>query len=306
VESLGTRLKQERERKGITLDDVAVSTKIGTRMLQALEEERYELLPGGIFNKGFVRAYARHLGLNEEQAVADYMATTLPPAVAGEPVAVMEAMAAHAVVTRGERLTLLDRIPWGKLAIFLLVVAIALTIWGPRPQPTGKHKQENPPRSGLPPNPPAANLQRERYTADGDLSAGSRPVVTNQSSSPADIPVSGGFSLRIQANQYSWLAISADTKECFRAVLPAHSQKSIAANHEIVAKAGSIGGLEFWFNQQKLDPQGNLNQVKTLTFLASGLPILAHKNGIAEQFCRASVTARLGRRPRATSLRRDS
>ena len=43
-------------------------------MLRALEEEKFDQLPGGIFNKGFVRAYARHVGLDEDQAIADYMA----------------------------------------------------------------------------------------------------------------------------------------------------------------------------------------------------------------------------------------
>jgi len=73
VASFGARLKQEREKQRISLDDVSLSTKIGTRLLQALEEEKFEQLPGGIFNKGFVRAYARHLGLDENQAVADYL-----------------------------------------------------------------------------------------------------------------------------------------------------------------------------------------------------------------------------------------
>jgi len=59
--------------RGVSLDDIADGTKIGTRLLRALEEEQFELLPGGIFNKGFVRAYAKYLGLNEEEAVADYL-----------------------------------------------------------------------------------------------------------------------------------------------------------------------------------------------------------------------------------------
>jgi cytoskeletal protein RodZ len=60
--------------RGVSLDDIAEATKIGTRSLRALEEEHFELLPGGIFNKGFVRAYAKYLGLNEDEAVADYLA----------------------------------------------------------------------------------------------------------------------------------------------------------------------------------------------------------------------------------------
>jgi len=74
VGPFGERLRREREMRGVALDDIAEATKIGTRLLRALEEERFELLPGGIFNKGFVRAYAKYLGLNEEEAVADYLA----------------------------------------------------------------------------------------------------------------------------------------------------------------------------------------------------------------------------------------
>jgi len=81
VESFGARLKKEREQRKITLDEIAASTKVGTRFLRALEEERFDQLPGGIFNKGFVRAYARHLGIDEEQAIADYVAA----AGAGQP-----------------------------------------------------------------------------------------------------------------------------------------------------------------------------------------------------------------------------
>ena len=73
VGSFGERLRREREMRGVSLDDIADATKIGTRLLRALEEEHFELLPGGIFNKGFVRAYAKYLGLNEEEAVADYL-----------------------------------------------------------------------------------------------------------------------------------------------------------------------------------------------------------------------------------------
>jgi len=74
VGPFGERLRREREMRGVALDDIAEATKIGTRLLRALEEEHFELLPGGIFNKGFVRAYAKYLGLNEEEAVADYLA----------------------------------------------------------------------------------------------------------------------------------------------------------------------------------------------------------------------------------------
>src|SRR5438477_4730722 len=72
--SFGERMKRERELRGITLDEIAESTKIGTRNLVALEEEDFDALPGGIFNKGFVRAYCKFLGIDQEQAVTDFLA----------------------------------------------------------------------------------------------------------------------------------------------------------------------------------------------------------------------------------------
>jgi cytoskeletal protein RodZ len=73
VGQFGDKFRKEREKKKLSLDDVAQVTKIGTRMLQAIEDEHFDQLPGGIFNKGFIRAYAKHLGLNEEEAVSQYL-----------------------------------------------------------------------------------------------------------------------------------------------------------------------------------------------------------------------------------------
>ncbi len=58
----------------MTLQEIAASTKISSRALQALEDEHFDQLPGGIFNKGFVRAYARCVGLDEEKMLAEYLA----------------------------------------------------------------------------------------------------------------------------------------------------------------------------------------------------------------------------------------
>ena len=70
----GDKFRRTREKREFSLDDVSHVTKIGVRMLRAIEEEHFDQLPGGIFNKGFIRAYAKHLGLNDEDAVNDYLA----------------------------------------------------------------------------------------------------------------------------------------------------------------------------------------------------------------------------------------
>ena len=70
----GEKLRKRREQRGLELDAISSTTKISIRMLRALEDEHFDQLPGGVFNKGFVRAYARQIGLDEEEAVADYLA----------------------------------------------------------------------------------------------------------------------------------------------------------------------------------------------------------------------------------------
>jgi cytoskeleton protein RodZ len=72
--SFGEQLRQAREAKQITLQDISAATKISTRALQAMEDEQFDRLPGGIFNKGFVRAYARYVGLDEEKMLSQYLA----------------------------------------------------------------------------------------------------------------------------------------------------------------------------------------------------------------------------------------
>ena len=69
----GKELRTERESRGIELDTISDSTKISGRYLAALEENHFEQLPGGVFNKGIVRSYARVVGLNEEFWVNRYM-----------------------------------------------------------------------------------------------------------------------------------------------------------------------------------------------------------------------------------------
>jgi len=73
--AFGNKFRQAREKKQLSYEDVSKVTKIGSRMLRAIEEENFDQLPGGVFNKGFIRSYAKHLGLDPEEAVNEYLAT---------------------------------------------------------------------------------------------------------------------------------------------------------------------------------------------------------------------------------------
>ena len=70
--NFGERLKRERELREVTLQEITSATRIGPRFLEALENEEWEKLPGGVFNRGFVRSIARYLGLDEEALLGEY------------------------------------------------------------------------------------------------------------------------------------------------------------------------------------------------------------------------------------------
>jgi transcriptional regulator with XRE-family HTH domain len=71
--SIGQELKRERELRGISLKEIADSTKINIRFLRALEEDRFDMLPEKFFIRGIIRAYASYIGLDEQSVLNTYL-----------------------------------------------------------------------------------------------------------------------------------------------------------------------------------------------------------------------------------------
>lgn len=69
----GARLREARERRGLSLRAIADATKISVRALEALERNDISRLPGGIFSRSFVRAYALEVGLDPEQTISEFI-----------------------------------------------------------------------------------------------------------------------------------------------------------------------------------------------------------------------------------------
>lgn len=83
----GEHLRREREMRGVSLEEISAATRISTRFLEAIEGEQWDQLPGGVFNRGFIRAIARFLGLDEDSLVAEYAIETrdaAPPRIEPE------------------------------------------------------------------------------------------------------------------------------------------------------------------------------------------------------------------------------
>jgi len=286
----GDKLKKARETRGITLDDVSLTTKIGTRFLRAMEEEHFEQLPGGIFNKGFVRAYARCVGIDEDQTVADYLIASgevLPKRVEpAEPVPIPavqappeKAAATKASAAKGpaaktgrakevvrERVRIVEsrddpgsgaNFPWVLVASLIIVVALGLAIWHFVARGSTAGSAAPAASAAVPkPSPPVPQS-----------SGGVRDSPAVQSSSPA----SGSFVVLIRASEESWISIQADDKPVFEVTLEASEQQSVEAHSKIEVKIGNLAGADVWFNGKKLALEGEEGEVRTLTFDAHGL-----------------------------------
>ncbi|GEM_PF-519287 len=91
--TLGEEIKRRREERNITLTDVSESTRISVRFLKAIEADNFTVLPGGIFTRSFIRAYAKEVGYSEDEAMTLYNRHVLAQQTAEQQAAEQEAMA---------------------------------------------------------------------------------------------------------------------------------------------------------------------------------------------------------------------
>lgn len=71
-QTLGEKLREAREERGISLTEVAEQTRISPHYIESIERDDYKPLPGGIFNKGFIKSFAKYVGIDEQEALQDY------------------------------------------------------------------------------------------------------------------------------------------------------------------------------------------------------------------------------------------
>ncbi len=295
--SFGERMQREREMRGITLEEIAESTKIGTRSLRALEGENFDKLPGGIFNKGFVRAYAKYLGIDEEQAVTDFMAAygdhQQQPPLPAPPEPKLEEESPPASLNL--------------LAVGGAVVVLALffAIWGFHERISGaagriSHRlrhgsaaQPAPTSVAAAPSPAPANPPLSR-----DVSAPPAAAATTPATRPA-VPAAAAettaypkstlakaatpppaktapemaaagkeFVLLVRARQDAWVKIKADDELLMEGTLK--GEKTIHAKQKVVFTTGNAGAIELSFNGEPQAALGDENQVKTVVFTPNG------------------------------------
>ena len=237
--SFGENLRRERELRGVSLREISDDTKISIRFLQALESDRVDVLPGGIFRRTFVRQYAKHLGLDAEKLVAEFVYAH----GCEEP-----AFFPRAPEKR--------RLPIGTfLAIGgLLVLGIASFVKSrPRPAATSAAVSVTPAPT-LPP--------------DTVYPVAASPTETGQTQTQ-------NLVLTLSARENCWVAVQVDGQPVLNRVLNEGETETLQAQGEIVLSVGNAGGLSFRVNNRPGVSLGRAGEVKrNIIITRESLPTL--------------------------------
>lgn len=299
----GERMQREREMRSITLEEIAESTKIGCRMLRALEEEDFEKLPGGIFNKGFVRAYAKFLGIDEEQAVTDFQAAFV------EKQQRQSTNGSNGLYhgSHGEMLSSVEASAYAdehpqpdQAAGFMraaVIIVILLGLGGLGWKFWGGKKPVAAPVVVVPVN----RVPASTAPADTTTPAASKPqstsAVTKESTpkqaiatKPPEVAkdltgaaasgsenagatsTAGIFRLQLYARERSWVKITGDDgKVLMQGDIAPSTSRSFRATKQMVLTLGNAPGVEISYNGQPLPQSPAEPKMRTLTFTPQGL-----------------------------------
>lgn len=252
--NFGASFKQARESRGIPLDEIAIETRISTRFLQAIENEEFHLLPGGIFNRGFIRTYAERVGLDPEKAVADYSRLTefreLEPSRLGGSAPAKTGRSAYPLAILGLILLIL---------IFYAVTRSSESNPSPATMQSASRVSE-PVSAPLPPAPPET------------VSAASPPAEVE--TLPAENPLEpeNRLEMELEAQEQTWIKVTTDGSTVVPGeILEPGMTRKFTAQNSIGLILGNAGGVKIKINDQPAKPLGGSGQVRELTITPSNL-----------------------------------
>jgi len=250
---VGTKLRQARETRGLSLRQVADATRIPLAALVALERNDASKLPGGIFTRGFVRSYAREVGLDPDETMGEFLVQ-----FAGEPVvgpSSAEEREANETIESQQRMAAITlRLVTYSAALAGLV--LYFTAYGPARRQTGSDAPE-PSAVGTVALAGGAHVQGE------DRAAEETPVATGGAPS---------LDLVLEATGPCWVLAEVDGRQVLVRELGAGERFEIADGQEILLRVGDPGALRLTINGESARPLG-----------ASGRPVtlrLTPKNAI--------------------------
>jgi cytoskeleton protein RodZ len=291
--TLGAYLKSEREARAISLETVARETKLGIRMLQAIEADRFDKLPEGMFRNAFIKTYAKQIGLDGDQVLRDFH--LLPSNTA-----LLQQIAKQA--ESQERLNRWKsgvKIALGALVILALIGYLIHKINTGKSSPAGtpavvsSHPAGNPPAGtalppATPPKPdtqtgaapasvPPENAAAAQNTGGGD--SGSNPQLKvlgelakkpEPAPAPASNPAgeatvsSSGPSLNIIITEKAWISVVSGDRTLFSGLLHQNDTKSFPLDQPLKLTVGNAGGIQLSVGGQVFRPLGASGEVRVI------------------------------------------
>jgi cytoskeleton protein RodZ len=251
-DSFGETLKREREMRGVTLQEISTATRIAIRFLQAIETEQWDQLPGGVFNRGFVRAVARYLGLDEESMVAEYgLAIGDRPTVpvwTGSPPAVAPQMPWLGLVLAATAAVVLILGGWFGVR--------RIVAWRAARQAAQVNKTDVEATSAT-----AGSTQASQSTPTSAAQA----TPQDQAAAADSALPAPSLELRLEASEATSVTVESDTRQVFNGKMKAGETRNFTAQDKFQVSATDAGALLVQFDGQSQSPLGRPGDAGSMT-----------------------------------------
>jgi len=265
MSDFGSTFKNARESMGLTLEQIAAETRIGTRFLEAIESEQFHLLPGGIFSRGFVRTYAEHLKLDPDKAVADFerQSSYREPTVDG--------MRVSAPQPNKNNQSLYP------IAIGILVALMIVVYLTTREQTKPVDANQLPVETATPVPTPAPEPAPQTVTPVPSTPPVGSTEETPPQPSPLAVPATPETSKKnltivLSARQTTWIKVRTDGASINGGeILQPGATRRYTAQASIGLSVGNAGGVDIQVNDHPLRPLGPNGRVRSITITPENL-----------------------------------
>jgi len=251
--SLSERLRRERELRGISLKQISEETRIGVRFLQALEDDRLDVIPGEFYRRSYLRAYTRYLGLDEERALNAYdFSRKDKPSESGAESGAAAGFPALPVWLKWAGASLGIGLP---LVLFLR--AMPASTVGSEPVAMPRPERGAPAVQDVR---PVHDVRRETaLAASGTAATIDLPTSPFVAESP---PVEGTLRLVVTVEESCWLEIEADGKVVISGLKDQGFVQQVTARRDLRLWLGNAGGVKLLLNDRPAISLGRSGQVR--------------------------------------------
>lgn len=245
METLGQELKRRREECKVSMKEVAEATRIGVRFLHAIENDDYNALPGGIYARSFIRAYAKYVNMDEEEAMARYRKQSQQN---DEPDEQLPSYQDFATEPSQSSLWV-----WG-VALLLLVVGSAWATLRYIDSRNNVPTTPTPPvaQNSKPEPPPAAANTTAAVIPSATPAVATEAAVNTAAIPPSPVAVpADGFIMSLSAIGESWISVHTDDQPSGTLVtLKAGETREFKATNKLKVTIGNLPGVQVKLNGQ--------------------------------------------------------